>query len=109
MDNPTIKELQNPDNFELIAELNHKQIKEFVLNELSENGKLVRFYMIYQLLMILLGLFFFTRSVVFAFQDNPTPLYYSLGAIVFCFSVLIVVHELLHGIALKLTGAKNIN
>jgi hypothetical protein len=109
MNNPTIKELQNEDKYELIAELNHQQIKEFVLQQLSGGGKIIWVYMIYQVLMILLGLFFFTSSIVQVFQNNPEAFYFSIGALVFCFSILIVLHELLHGVALKITGAKRIN
>ena len=109
MANPTIEELQNQAHFDLIAELSHPQIKEFVINQLSENGKIVRIYMIYQVLMILIGIFFLTRSIVLAFQDYSVPLYYSAAALIFCFSLLIVIHELLHGLALKLTGAKRVN
>lgn len=108
MPNPTIEELRNPEKYELIAQLNHSQIKEFVINQLMQNGKIIKFYMIYQILMIMIGMFFFTRSIVLAFQSSPVQLYYSLGALVFCFSVLVIVHELLHGIALKLTGAKRV-
>lgn len=109
MANPTIEDLQNEEQFELIAELSHPQIKDFVINQLSENGKLVRIYMIYQILMILVGIIFFTRSIVLAFQNFPEPLYYSISAFVFSFSLLIIIHELLHGVALKFTGAKKIN
>lgn len=109
MANPSINELQNEEQFELIAELNHKQIKDFVIHQLLGGGKLVRMFMIYQFLMILIGLFFLTRSIVFAFQDYSEPLYYSIAALIFCFSLLIVIHELLHGIALKITGAKKVN
>jgi len=109
MANPTIAELQNEEQFELIAKLNHRQIKDFVLQQLASGGKLVRIFMIYQVVIILAGIFFFTRSVVLAFQDYPEPLYYSLGALVFSFSLLIIIHELLHGVALKITGAKQIN
>jgi len=108
MPNPSIEELRNSGQFELIAQLNHSQIKEFVINQLTQNGKIIKVYMIYQILMIMIGMFFFTRSIVLAFQGLPTPLYYSLAALVFCFSILIVIHELLHGIALKLAGAKRV-
>ncbi|TNF44603.1 MAG: DUF3267 domain-containing protein [Bacteroidetes bacterium] len=108
MPNPTIEELRNPEKYELIAQLNHSQIKEFVINQLMQNGKIIKFYMIYQILMIMIGMFFFTRSIVLAFQSSPVQLYYSLVALVFSFSVLVIVHELLHGIALKLTGAKRV-
>ncbi len=109
MENPSIEELRNPDKFELIAQLNHQQIKEFVINQLAENGKIIKVYMIYQVLMILIGIFFFTRSVVLAFQSSFEPLYYTLAATFFSFSVLIVIHELLHGIALKIIGAPRVN
>lgn len=109
MENPSIEELQCSGKYELIAQLNHQQIKEFVINQLAENGRIIKGYMIYQVLMILIGIFFFTRSIVLAFQDSAIQLYYSLVALIFCFSVLIVIHELLHGIALKLSGAPKVS
>jgi hypothetical protein len=108
MANPTIDELQNSGKYELIAQLNHQQIKEFVINQLSESGKIIKTYMIYQIVMVLIGIFFFTRTIVLAFQTYVEPLYHSLAALVFSFSVLVVIHELLHGIALKITGAKRV-
>ena len=108
MPNPSIEELRNSGQFELIAQLNHSQIKEFVINQLTQNGNIIKIYMIYQILMIMVGMFFLTRSVVLAFKSSAIPLYYTLAALVFCFSVLIVIHELLHGIALKLAGAKRV-
>ncbi len=109
MANPTIEELQDDTQFELIAKLNHQQIKVFVLQQLSGGGKIIRVFMVYQILMILVGIFFFTRSVVQIFQDYPAPFYYSLGGLIFCFSLLVIIHELLHGVAIKITGAKRIN
>jgi len=109
MENPSIEELQKSDKFEMIAKLNHQQIKEFVIDQLAENGKIIKTYMIYQVLMILIGIFFFTRSIVLAFQDSAIQLYYSLAALVFCFSILIIIHEILHGIALKLSGAPKVS
>ncbi|QGY44735.1 hypothetical protein GM418_13975 [Maribellus comscasis] len=110
MANPTIQELQNEDKFELLAKFNHQQIKDFVIQQLSNsNTKIVRWYMIYQTLMILLGLFFLSRSVVLAVQQNFRPLFFSIATLVFCVSVLIVIHELVHGVALKMTGAPKVN
>jgi len=108
MPNPSIEELRNPEKFELIAQLNHSQIKEFVINQLTKKSRMITSYMIYQIIMIMIGMFFFTRSIVLAFKGFAIPLYFSLAALVFCFSVLIIIHELLHGIALKLAGAKRV-
>ena len=109
MPNPTIEELRNPEKYELIAQFNHSQIKEFVINQLTTKSRMIKVYMVYQILMIMVGMLFFTRSIVLAFQSSSTPLYYSLAALVFCFTLLIIIHELLHGAALTLTGAKHIN
>jgi hypothetical protein len=108
MANPTIEELKNEENYEQIARLNHGQIKEFVIDQLTGNGRIVRIYMFYQIFMVLVGIFFITRTVVLAFQHVLLPLYISIAALFFWVTLLIVIHELLHGIALKLTGAKKI-
>ena len=109
MPNPSIEELQNNEKFVLIAKLNHKQIKEFVLEQLSEGGKLVKMFMIYQIFMIITGIFFVTRSIFLALQNFLAPVYFTLAALFFSVTLLVVIHELLHGIAIKLTGAPKVN
>lgn len=109
MANPTIEELQNEEQFELIAELNHEQIKEFVIRQLSNGGLLVKSYMIYQVAMIALAAGVLSKAVILLFAKNPEPLYFIIAALLFCFSFLIVIHELLHGLAIKLCGAKKVN
>lgn len=109
MDNPSIDELRNPEKFELIAQLDHSSIKEFVIQQLQKGGKLINSYMIYQTSMIVLLAFITTLAIIKALNDYSLFLYYILGALVFCFSFLIVIHELLHGIAIKLTGAPKVN
>ena len=110
MANPTIDELQNSDRFELVARLKHTEIKNFVLEQIAETtSKIVRFYMFYQLLMVLTGMFFLARAIVFVFRNYYEPFVISLAAVVFSFSFLIVVHEGLHGVALKLSGAPKVS
>lgn len=108
MGNPSINELRNTNKFELIAELDHSNIKEFVIQQLQKGGKLITAYMIYQTFMIVLLAFITTLAIIKAINHYPLFLYYILGAMLFCFSFLIVIHELLHGIAIKLTGAEKV-
>lgn len=109
MTNPTIEELQNSDNYELVAELEHRQIKEFVIDQITTQSKLIKGFMIYQGIMILVGLFFATRPIVLAMRENYEPLFWLIGAIAFTFTLLILIHELLHLLALKITGAPKIS
>ncbi len=109
MANPTIKDLQESPEYELIAQLSHNEIKDFVIDQLTQKGKIVRFYMFYQVAMILIGIFFLIRAIVLAFKDYFLPFWISLAALIFSISLLIIIHELLHGIALKFTGAKKVN
>jgi hypothetical protein len=108
MANPSITELQNEEKFELLADLNHQQIKSFVVYQLMENGKIVRAFMFYQVVMILFGMFFFIRTVVLAIKHFSQPFFISVAAFFFCFTFLVVIHELLHGFAMKMTGASKI-
>jgi hypothetical protein len=109
MANPTIEELRNSDHYELVDQVEHHRIKEFVIKQLTTDGKLIRWYMYYQVIMILTGLFFVTRPVVLALRGYSEPLIYLFIAIAFTFSLLIVIHELLHALALKITGAPHIS
>ncbi|WP_167616106.1 DUF3267 domain-containing protein [Maribellus sediminis] len=108
MSNPTIEELLDGEQFELIAELEHATIKEFVLEQLATGGKIITAFMVYQVIMLLAGIFFVTRSIVMAYHGINEPLIFSGIALLFCFTLLIPIHELLHGLALKLTGAEKI-
>ncbi|MFV0590055.1 MAG: DUF3267 domain-containing protein [Draconibacterium sp.] len=109
MANPTIEELQNQDRFELIAELSHSNIKSFVLDQLALGGRITVFFMVYQTLMVLLGIFLITKSIILALHHTPENLYFSIAAFLFCFTALIPIHELLHGLAIKLTGAARVH
>ena len=108
MKNPSIEELQDSEKFELVGTLSHDQIKDFVIEQLYQSSKLVTAYMIYQIAMILLGLFVITRAVFLVFQDSILPVIYIVSALVFSFTFLVIIHELLHGFALKFAGAWNV-
>lgn len=109
MANPSIEELHDPDKFEKIAELGHPQIKDFVLDQLAKGGTLVTSYMVYQVLMMLVGIWFIVRAAILAFDNFSSPLVMTGLSLVFSFTLLIPIHELLHGLALKITGARNIH
>jgi len=109
MANLTVEELKNGEEYEIIAELNHGQIKDFVLQQLTgSDSKIVKMFAVYQLLMVLTGMFFLARALVLAFRNEAQPLLISLLALGFSLSLLIIIHEVLHGIALKFTGAKHV-
>lgn len=64
--------------------------------------------MVYQTILFLAAIFFLTRSVVLAVKGDNNYLFVSLAGILFSLTVLVVIHELLHGIVLKLAGAPRI-
>ncbi len=109
MANPSIEELHDPNKFEQIAELGHPQIKDFVLEQLAKGGTLVTSYMIYQVLMMLVGIWFIIRAAILAFDNFSSPLVMTGLSLIFSFTLLIPIHELLHGLALKITGARNVH
>jgi hypothetical protein len=106
--NPTVEALHNPEKYELLASVEHEKIKDFVIEQVMKDKKLIPAYMVYQTSLFLGGLFFFTRAIILALKGTPVYLWITLGTILFCFTLLVILHELLHGLALKLTGAPEV-
>ncbi len=107
--NPTITELNNSANFEQLESIYQPQIKEFIKTHMQKNNTIVPIFMIYQLLMVLLGGFIIVRAFVLAYKGDFDYFIISILTLIFCFTLLIVFHELIHGIALKIIGAPKIS
>lgn len=107
-DTPTVEELNKPEKFELFASVEHGNIRDFVIEQVLTDRRIIPFYTVYQTVMVFAGLFFFARAVVLAFRGDWRYLVVSLAAILFSFTVMVLVHELLHAISLLLTGARRI-
>ncbi len=105
----TPEDLQNDSEFELLTEVSHLQLREFVLEQITKEKHIIRFYSIYQVIMMLLLAFFFTRSIVLSVNGIHAPVLGSVAAVLFSFSLLIVIHELIHALAYLLSGARNIS
>jgi hypothetical protein len=105
----TTEDLQNEAEFELLTEVSHQNLKEFVVEQIRNEKYIIRIYSVYQISMMILFAFFLTRSIVFSVKGNQEPLLGTGIAFVFSLSILIVVHELLHALAYLLTGARKIS
>jgi hypothetical protein len=105
----TPEDLQNSTGFELLAEVSHQNLREFVVEQIKNEKYIIRIYSAYQVIMLFLFVFFVTRSVVFSVKGHPEALL-SIGlAILFSFTALIIIHELLHALAYLATGARKIS
>lgn len=105
----TPEDLQNENEFELLIEVSHLKLREFVVAQITEEKYIIRIYSIYQAIMMLLFVFLLTRGIVLSIKGHP-ELLISVGlAVAFSFSALIVIHELLHALAYLVTGARRIS
>lgn len=105
----TPEDLQDEGEFELLAEVSHQKLREFVVSQILNEKYIIRSYSGYQVIMILLFGFFFTRSIVLAVKGFSDALIGVVLAILFSFTALIIIHELLHALAYLLTGARKIS
>ena len=103
------EDLQDGDEFELLAEVSHQKLREFVVEQIMEEKCIIRIYSIYQVIMMMLFAFLLTRGIVLSIKGHSEILI-SIGlSTLFSFSALIVIHELLHALAYLLTGARRIS
>lgn len=105
----TPEDLKNENEFELLTEVSHQKLREFVVSQIRDEKQIIRIYSIYQVIMMVFFIFLLTRSIVFAFRGNFDGLIGIGLSILFSFSVLIVIHELLHALAFWIIGARNIS
>jgi hypothetical protein len=103
------KDLQNEIEFELLEEVSHQNLREFVVEQIREEKYIIRIYSVYQVIMIILFLFLLTRSIILVLKGFSEPIINIALALLFSFSVLIVIHELLHALAYLGSGARKIS
>lgn len=103
------EDLLDQNEFELLTEISHKKLREFVVEQISEEKFIIRIYSIYQLLMVLLFTFLFTQGIVLAIKGYSALLVNIGWAVAFSLSALIIIHELIHALAYLLTGARRIS
>lgn len=100
--------LQKQSEFELLVKVPHSKLKEFVIGQIRQEMKLIRSYSLYQLIMIVLLLSTLIKSVVLSSRGMPNPLINVGWGAFFSFTVLVVIHELLHALAYLLTGSRKL-
>lgn len=105
----TPEELQSSRDFELLAEVSHQHLRDFVMEQIHLEKRIIRIYSVYQVVMMLIFVFFFTRGIVLAIKGHA-ELITTIGlSLVFSFTALIIIHELIHALAYLLTGARRIS
>jgi len=105
----TPEDLQNENEFELLTEVSHQRLREFVVEQITEEKHIIRIYSIYQAIMMLIFVFLLTRGIVLSIKGHSEILIEIGLSIVFSLSALIVIHEFLHALAYLLTGARKIS
>ncbi len=105
----TPDDLQNESEFELLTEVSHRELREFVVSQIAREKFIIRIYSVYQVIMVMLFTFVFTRGIVMAIKGFPEFII-TVGIAIGCsLSALIIIHELLHALAYLLCGARRIS
>lgn len=106
---PNIDTLFEDERYIKIAELSYTEMIPFVQREFGERTRIIRFYIMLNLLILVLMIIFAIMQVV----DGQLTLWQVLshamlgGTVIF--ALLIPLHEALHGLAYKLSGAPSIS
>ena len=104
-----IETLQDKSKYHLVRAMPIAELKPFVVEHIRKKNKYASGYMIltYALLIgtIAFIAFFPTENKD---QFKTLLMYFGIG-IALCFSLLIILHELIHGIAYKLVGAPKVS
>ncbi|MDP2337914.1 MAG: DUF3267 domain-containing protein [Bacteroidota bacterium] len=105
----TPEDLKSGDRFELLAEVSHLNLREFVVEQITKEKYIIRSYSVYQVIMLIVFGVLLIRSILIMVKGHSEALVSVVLAIIFSFTLLIIIHELLHALAYLLTGARQIS
>lgn len=105
----SIADLEQKEKYELIEELDHQDMISFIMNEFQKRNLIIHLYVIINISIV-------TAGVIFAVNQlnlGTIPLLYMflwwIGGAIAGSTIVIPVHELLHGLAYYLLGAKKVS
>ena len=64
------EDLQNESEFELLAVVSHKSLREFIVDQITKEKTIIRIYSVYQVIMLMLFTFIFTRGIILSIKGN---------------------------------------
>lgn len=103
-----VAELRNEENYTLLLQLNHDEILPFVQEEFSHRTGVLRFYLGLNLAILLYMVGLAVWQAGQGLIGIGTILQYTGFGIVVSLTVLIPIHEGIHGLAYKLVGASRV-
>lgn len=104
----TPEDLQTDDDFIYLTEVSHLRLKEFIIQQISIENKLIKAYSAYQIAMIIILIGTIVKAFVLNSRGMSESLQYVGMAFLFSFTILVILHELLHAVAYWLTGSRNL-
>ena len=105
----TPEDLQNENEFELLTVVSHQSLREFIVEQITKEKTIIRFYSVYQVIMLMVFTYIFTRGIILSVKGNHELIVTIGWSLLFSLSALIVIHELLHALAYLATGARKIS
>jgi len=103
-------ELISSNEYEQIIALKHSEIKNFIVTEVEKQSiwaRIANMYQITGLLAFVLGLF--KAFMPFFTKREGIYLFWLVLGLVFTFTLLIITHELIHALAYRYVGARNLS
>ena len=105
----TPEDLINNDAFELLAEIKHSEIKDFVMEQVINEKYLIKNYGIYQVAMMALFIFILVKGTVQLARGINEPVIAIGASVVFSVTLLVIIHEFIHALAYWANGCRNLS
>ncbi len=103
-------ELKNTAKYELLYTIEHENIKEFLKENIPSNNLVLKISSILSIvsIFVLFAIISFISTRIIYYDARIDKLIDIFWGVLFSFSALIIIHELIHAFAYKIVGAKNV-
>lgn len=105
---PTTDEIRNSPEYKLVRQLNHDEIIDFVTHQLKQFRWPMTFFYGFSIMLIALIISFTAGNIANSYISWSTYFLYLFLGLIAGMVLVIPVHEVIHGIAYKLVGARKV-
>jgi hypothetical protein len=104
----SIHQLEQTENFQLIKELNHQDMVPFILEEFQQRNLMIHLYVIFNLAILTQGIRFAIEQLQLGNTGLLALFLWWTGGAIAGSTLIVPLHELLHGLAYYWLGAKKV-
>ncbi len=108
--NPDLKQLSDASSYELIYTVPYKEMRAFVIRNISSHSLLLKAFSVFQVISLAIPFVLLSYELIMIYTQQVSweNFFMIMAGVIFSFSFLILIHELIHMLAFRILGKRGL-